>query len=109
MKQKLLTTPPVPPDDSPPPLVPAAINKGSSLWLWWGLILVLMITLLWPMARAQYYMHSGVEAAPSAVTWRTDFQAALAEAKESRKRLLLVFSASWCPPLQRDEARSVAG
>lgn len=37
-------------------------------------------------------------APPAAVDWREGYEAAAAEARETGKPLLLVFSAWWCPP-----------
>ena len=52
----------------------------------------------WPMLKGMYYKTTGAEAPASAVTWRTDFDAALAESAKSGKPVLVDFTASWCPP-----------
>jgi thiol:disulfide interchange protein len=66
----------------------------------WGtmLVLVAIAYLQWPMLKGFFYRVSGVEAPASSIAWREDFEAATAEAKASDKPMLLVFSASWCPP-----------
>lgn len=60
-------------------------------------LLVTVVFLQWPMFKGLFYKLSGVEAPSSAVVWRADFPAAQAEALSSKKPMLLVFSASWCP------------
>ena len=40
----------------------------------------------------------GVEAPASAIAWRTNLDAALAEARASNKRVLVDVYADWCPP-----------
>ena len=83
------------------PHTAATTKRGfPAKWLWWAAVSVLLVVLLWPALRAQYYIRSGVEAAPSQVAWRTAYPTALEEAKAAEKPLLLVFSASWCPPCQ---------
>jgi thiol:disulfide interchange protein len=50
------------------------------------------------MLKGLAYRVSGIEAPASSIAWRGDFEAARAEAKASDKPVLLVFSATWCPP-----------
>ena len=66
----------------------------------WGtlLFLVAIAYVQWPMLKGFFYRVSGIEAPASSIAWREDFEAATAEAKASDKPVLLVFSASWCPP-----------
>jgi thiol:disulfide interchange protein len=66
----------------------------------WGTMLVMaaIAFLQWPMLKGVYYRVAGIEAPASSIAWRADFEAATAEAKASDKPVLLVFSASWCPP-----------
>ncbi len=66
--------------------------------LFWSALLLAFATLQWPMLEGWYYKAAGVEAPASAIAWRTDLDAALAEARGSNKRVLVDFSADWCPP-----------
>lgn len=63
-----------------------------------ALFLVALLFLQWPMLKGLFYRASGVDAPVSTISWREDFEAALVEGEASDKPLLLVFSASWCPP-----------
>jgi thiol:disulfide interchange protein len=66
--------------------------------LFWAALLLAFVTLQWPMIKGWYYQAAGAEAPASAIAWRTDFDATLAEARASNKRVLVDFSADWCPP-----------
>lgn len=53
------------------------------------------------MLKGTYYKHApgSTDSAPvTAVAWKTDFEAALAESAKTGKPILLDFTASWCPP-----------
>ena len=71
--------------------------RGKGLLLG-GLLLGAILFLQWPMLKGLYYRASSSDAPKSTIAWRNDFHSALAEAEASDKPLLLVFSASWCPP-----------
>jgi len=66
--------------------------------LFWAALLLAFVILQWPMLKGWYYKASGAEAPASAIAWRTDFDGALAEARSANKRVLVDFSADWCPP-----------
>ena len=74
---------------------PLLRHRGLLLWL---LVIGFIAYVQWPMFKGMYYKASGAEAPASAVTWRTDFDAALAESARTGKPLLVDFTASWCPP-----------
>jgi len=66
--------------------------------VFWAALLAVVLTVQWPMLKGWYYRATGTAAPSSAVAWRTDLDGALAEARSSNKRVLVDFSASWCPP-----------
>ena len=65
--------------------------------LWAGLIAVVLL-IQWPMLKGVYYRAAETPAPPTSIEWRTDLDAALAEARLTRKQVLVDFSADWCPP-----------
>lgn len=70
-------------------------HRSALIWI---AVLVLIAWMQWPMIKGTLYRF---EKAPAdGMAWRTDFQAALAESKQTGKPVLLDFSASWCPPCQ---------
>jgi thiol:disulfide interchange protein len=66
-------------------------------WIWIG-IFALVLFMRWPMLKGYYFKVAGVAAPATSIAWRTDFDAALAEARRDGKYLLVDFSADWCPP-----------
>jgi protein disulfide-isomerase len=66
--------------------------------LLWALLIGAIVYMQWPMLKGWYYKASAAEAPASAVTWRTGFDAALAESARTGKPVLVDFTASWCPP-----------
>lgn len=65
--------------------------------IWIGLIAV-VLTVQWPMLKGWVYRATGAQAPASGIVWRTDVDAALAEARATNKRVVIDFTASWCPP-----------
>ena len=63
-----------------------------------GMFLIAILLLQWPMLKGLFYRASGVDALTSMIDWREGFETALDEVETGGKPLLLVFSASWCPP-----------
>jgi thiol:disulfide interchange protein len=75
----------------------------AALWrrrdsLFWAALFAVVLTVQWPMLKGWYYRTTGAEAPASPIAWRTDLDGALAEARSADKRVLLDFSADWCPP-----------
>lgn len=66
-------------------------------WLWAGLFLV-VLTVQWPALKGYYYKAAQVAPPPTSIEWRTDLDAALAEADRTGRRVLVDFTADWCPP-----------
>jgi thiol:disulfide interchange protein len=66
--------------------------------LMWAAIFALVVTVQWPALKGWYYGATGAAAPTSGIAWRSDVGGALAEARSSHRRVLVDFSASWCPP-----------
>ncbi len=69
-------------------------RRGAVIWLVAGTFFVWM---QWPMLKGSFYRATGA-AAPASIEWRTDLDAALAEARTAGRLVLVDFSADWCPP-----------
>jgi thiol:disulfide interchange protein len=80
------------PGTTAPPAVPP--RRNALVWLAVGAFVVWM---QWPMLKGAFYRATGA-AAPAAIDWRTDLDAALAEARSTGRLVLADFSADWCPP-----------
>lgn len=72
-------------------------NQGRK-WTWglWLFIAVILLT-QWPRLR-ELYLDSTQGEIKSPIAWRHEYDAALRESSEQGKSVLVVFSASWCPP-----------
>lgn len=81
---------------SPPP-APAASPTARREPVLWLVLLAFVLFMQWPMLKGWYYRASGTPPT-SAVEWRTDFEAALAEARQTDRLVLVDVSADWCPP-----------
>lgn len=65
--------------------------------LWAGLVLAVLL-IQWPMLKGFYYRTADQPPPPTAIEWRTDLDAAFAEARRTQKLVFVDFSADWCPP-----------
>jgi thiol:disulfide interchange protein len=66
-------------------------------WIW-IIGLVALLAWRWPVFKGYYYKVSGVPAPATAIAWRTNLDEALAEARLEGKRVVVDFTADWCPP-----------
>ena len=66
-------------------------------WIWVVAILALLVW-RWPVVKGYYYKVAHVPAPATAIAWRTSLDEALAEARRDGKRVVVDFSADWCPP-----------
>lgn len=64
----------------------------------WVAAIVVLVFFRWPVIKGYYYKATDAVAPPSAIQWRTDVDAALAEARRDGRRVVVDFSADWCPP-----------
>lgn len=91
--------------ETPVPPASPAHEALRALWrrretLFWAALVAIVLTAQWPMLKGWYYRATGAPAPASSIAWRTDLDAALAEARSANKRVLVDFSADWCPPCQ---------
>jgi thiol:disulfide interchange protein len=68
--------------------------------LLWAALVAAVVTIQWPVLKGYYYRTTGAPAPAASIAWRTDLDAALAEARSANKRVIVDFSADWCPPCQ---------
>lgn len=59
------------------------------------LFVAAVVYVQWPMIKGMFYGNSAPE---DGIPWRTDLAAALTEAQQAHKSVLVDVSASWCPP-----------
>jgi thiol:disulfide interchange protein len=95
------TTPAVAPEPTRP--APGAWRRARAWlarherWIWIAGVLVVLVV-RWPVFKGYYYKWADVPAPATAIEWRTNLDAALAEARQDGKQVVVDFTADWCPP-----------
>lgn len=64
----------------------------------WVAVAAIVLVMQWPMLKGTWYKRTGAEAPPSAITWHTELDAAMADAAKLERPILVDFAADWCPP-----------
>ena len=80
------------PDQTEPPNCPTCSCTGHWRWFIIAAIAILIIVMFTNRFSSQS------EPDTPSIIWGHDYQAALQQAKDQNKPLLLAFHASWCPP-----------
>jgi thiol:disulfide interchange protein len=66
-------------------------------WLWAAVIAAVLV-IQWPVLKGYYYRAASTTPPESSIPWRTDLDAALLEARQTDRKVLVDFMADWCPP-----------
>lgn len=99
------------PETGPPPLPqPEPARRAPGAWrlarAWiarherwiWILGMLVLLAWRWPVIKGYYYKLADVPAPRTAIEWRTNLDEALVEARRDGKRVVVDFTADWCPP-----------
>jgi len=86
--------------DTPPPSAWRRLRAGLSRYETpiWAVVMIAILVFRWPVIKGYYYKLSGAEAPASVIAWRTDVDAALVEAQRDGRKVVVDFTADWCPP-----------
>ncbi len=64
----------------------------------WTVVIGFLLFMQWPMIKGTWYKYLGGAPPPTNIAWRTDYAAALDEARRTNRPVLVDFTANWCPP-----------
>lgn len=73
-------------------------RRASRETIVWAFVIAFLLIAQWPMLKGRYYQWRGAPPPTGGIAWRTDLDAALAEAGRTGKPVLVDFAADWCPP-----------
>lgn len=85
------------PDPAPTAQTWASRLRRNHGWIIALMFVAAVVFFQWPMLKGLYYGISG-PAPDDGIGWRTDLAAALVEAQQNHKAVLMDVSANWCPP-----------
>lgn len=74
------------------------MSSSRASWLLWVFVAGLVLFMQWPMLKGWYYRSRPAPPPPPSFEWRTDLDAALADARASGRLVFVDFQAAWCPP-----------
>jgi len=94
MSEPTETTAPLPPRERLPWRERLA-RYGTALWIG---AMVALVMMRWPVIKGYYYKATDAVAPATTIAWRTDVDAALAEARRDGRLVVVDFTADWCPP-----------
>jgi len=85
---------PGPTSESPPPCCVCSSGR------WWWLAVPVLALILILLFRGSGKTENPVSGLAEGINWNSNYQSAMELAQKEKKPVLLVFSATWCPPCQ---------